>query len=397
MPSSTPKLLLKHLSSPNSLLRGEYPEKLAQKLSEIFNTKAFVLNGGRSAIYVGLKTLGIGQGDEVIIQAYTCNAVPNPILWVGATPIYADIDPETLNISLEDLEKKISPHTKAIIVQHTFGNPGPIKSVLKIAERHNLSVIEDCAHSLGAKIDGRLLGTFGDLAILSFGREKVISSLSGGALLVNNVSLVEKVEAEIKPLKMLPIANVLKELNNYFSWRLIFRKIYPKNWGASFIHWLHQFDLINVVTSQKELDGKNPGWYPTLMPNVFAHIAYEELENVADYNQQRAAIADSYHNKVKEGNLSLLRPHDGVYLRVVGFHKQAKRIVEEGKRKKMAFGNWYDSVIYPESVHLSKFGYQSGSCPNAEKAASETLNLPNYMGITDEEIDKALAFISQFN
>jgi 8-amino-3,8-dideoxy-alpha-D-manno-octulosonate transaminase len=79
-------------------------------------------------------------------------------------------------MDLVDLEKKITPRAKAIIVQHTFGNPAKVREILKIAETHNLKVIEDCAHSLGAKLDGRHLGTFGDLAIISFGREKIISA-----------------------------------------------------------------------------------------------------------------------------------------------------------------------------------------------------------------------------
>ncbi len=397
MASSTPKLLFKHLTSPKTLQKGEWAQKLTEKLSQLFNTQVFVLNSGRSAIYLGLKALGIGQGDEVLIQAYTCNAVANPILWAGATPVYVDIHLDSLNIDLDDLEKKITPRSKAVIVQHTFGNPGPIKEILKLAEKHGLKVIEDCAHCLGAKVDGRLLGTFGDLAILSFGREKVISGLTGGALLVNNATLVDAVGELVKLLKMLPAANILKEINNYFAWRLIFRRIYPKDWGASFIHYLHQFDFINVVTSQKELDGQNPGWYPTLLPNVFAHIVFDELDSIDSYNQKRAEVTARYFEKAKGSDLKLLPAHDGVYLRIVAFHKQSKRIIEEGKKAKLAFGNWYDSVIYPESVHLSKFGYQSGSCPNAEKAAQETLNLPSYFGITNAEIDRAVEFVTKFN
>jgi hypothetical protein len=197
-------------------------------------------------------------------------------------------------------------------------------------------------------------------------------------------------------LKPLPMKNILRELGNYFSWRVLFRKIYPREWGANFIHWLHQFDTVNVVTSQKELSGLQPSWYPSQMANVFAHVACEELDNLEGYNAKRSEIAKIYFEKVHEGRLKLLPAHEGVYLRIVAFHPLAKRIIEEGKQKKIAFGNWYNNVIYPESVHLSKFGYQSGSCPVAEKLASETINLPNYQGITAEEIDKALKFIKVF-
>ncbi|HEY4694412.1 MAG TPA: aminotransferase class I/II-fold pyridoxal phosphate-dependent enzyme [Candidatus Nanoarchaeia archaeon] len=397
MASSTPKLLLKHLVSPNTLQKGPYPEKLTEKLATLFKTKVFVVNSGRSAIFLALKALGVGQSDEVLVQAYTCNAVPNPVLWVGATPVYVDIEEKILNMDPKDLEAKITLRTKAIIVQHTFGNPAKIKEILKIADNHKLKVIEDCAHSLGAKVDGRLLGTFGDLAILSFGREKVISSLTGGALLVNNEALVEAVEDEIKFLKPLPLGNILREINNYFSWRLLFRKLLSKEWGSSLVRYLYQFDLVNVVTSQKELSGQNPGWYPTLLPNVFAHVACEELDNVDSYNVRRGEVAHIYREKVKENSLKLLPAHEGIYLRVVAFHPQAKRIFEEGRAQKIPFGNWYNSVIYPESVHLSKFGYQSGSCPVAEKLAAQTINLPNFPRITEAETDRVVEFLQKFS
>ena len=112
---------------------------------------AWGVNSGRSGLFLILQALGIERGDEVLLQAFTCNAVPNPILWVGATPIYVDIDEETLNMDPADLEKKITPRAKAIIVQHTFGYPADMNRILEIAKKHNLIIIEDCAHALGAR------------------------------------------------------------------------------------------------------------------------------------------------------------------------------------------------------------------------------------------------------
>ena len=184
--ADTAKILIKGLFNPSDWTNPTPVYDLKYDLDKYFKTKVYPVNSGRSAIYTILKSVGIGQGDEVIIQAYTCNAVPNPILWTGAVPKYTDIDESTLNISIEDLEKKISIKTKAIILQHTLGRPGPIEETVKIAQKHNLLLIEDCAHSLGAEYKGKKLGTFGDLSIISFGREKVISSLAGGAILINN-------------------------------------------------------------------------------------------------------------------------------------------------------------------------------------------------------------------
>lgn len=381
---------------PKSLQTGPYNKELVEKLEVTFKTKVFLLNSGRSAIYIALKSLGIGQGDEVLLQAYTCNSVPNPVLWTGATPVYADIDEETLNMDLESLKSRITEKTKVIIVQHTFGNPAKIKEILKIAEKHKLKVIEDCAHSLGASVDNKLLGTFGDLAILSFGREKVISGLTGGALLVNDKGLESLVEDQVRVLKPLSKRNIAKELTNYFSWRLLFRKIYSKEWGASFIRHLYQYDLFNVVTSKKELDGLRPSWYPSQMGNIFARIVLNEFPKFRDYNERRKEIAERYLRDVINPDFKLISKHSGVYLRVVALHPKAHLVLEKARAQKLNFGNWYNSVIYPESVHLARLGYKSGSCPIAEKIARETVNLPNYLGMSETEVDRVIKFVNEF-
>ena len=394
--STTPKLLFKGLFQRESFVSGKSVAELQEKLSQYFNTKVFAVNSGRSAIYLALKTLGIGHGDEVLIQAYTCNAVPNPVLWSGAVPVYVDIEESTLNMDLADLKKKISGSSKVIIVQHTFGNPAKIREILKIAEQYKLKVIEDCAHSLGAKVDSKLLGTFGDLAILSFGREKIVSSLSGGALVVNDPALQEKAEGLISELKNLPKRKIVQEIANYFSWRVLFRRIHPKKWGSIFIRYLYQFDSINVVTSQKELSGLRPSWYPSKMPEILAKLALQEFEKIESYNHKRAEIAEKYFQRLKGSKVKLIGPHEGVYLRVVGLYPKPQIILEEAKKRKLAFGNWYNSVVYPEGVHLARLGYRSGSCPTAEQVASQTLNLPNYLGMTDIEVERVVSLVRSF-
>lgn len=394
--SSTPKLLLKSLLQRQNFLSGPEVSEFEAKLRDYFATSVFLLNSGRSAIFIALRALGIGHGDEVLIQAYTCNAVPNPVLWTGAVPIYVDIDKSTLNMDVSDLRAKITPNSKAIIVQHTFGNPAPIREILKIAEEHKLRVIEDCAHSLGSRLDNRLLGTFGDLSIVSFGREKIISSLSGGALIVNDRSLDSQVQSLIKPLKVMNPRRVFQEVGNYFLWRLLFRRIHNKSWGSSFVRYLYQFDQVNLVTSQKELSGLKPAWYPAKMPSVLAKLGLQEFSKLETYNSARERIALKYFDRLKNSKTRLIGPHSGVYLRVVGLNPAAKSILEQAKARKLPFGNWYNSVIYPEGAQLSRLGYRSGSCPAAEQVAAQSFNLPNYLGMTETEVDKVVAFIRTF-
>lgn len=115
----------------------------------------------------------------MILQAYTCVSVSNAIIATGAKPIYVDIDAQTLNINPQLIEKHITQKTKAIIVQHTFGIPADIHAIQSIVKKHQLFFIEDCAHALGAQYKEKMVGSFGDIAVYSFGRDKVISSVNG--------------------------------------------------------------------------------------------------------------------------------------------------------------------------------------------------------------------------
>ena len=374
----------------------ESADELKKTLEGYFGLRVFPINSGRSAIYLILKAAGIGSGDEIIIQAYTCNSVPNPIIWTGANLVYADIDPNTLNVDPKDVEKKISPKTKAIVLQHTFGRPGPIEELTDIAKRHSLYLIEDCAHALGAKYKKKKLGTFGDAAILSFGREKVISSIAGGAIIIRNQNLMKNLIDETSHLPSVPLRRMSEEFFNFFTWRLLLRKIYFNETGYKFIKGLNNYDFFNVVIADKEKAGQRPTWYPATMPNVLAQIAIEEFAHLDKYNQARRQIADYYYDKVDNPNFKLLPKHEGIYLRVVALHKDAPAVLAQARKRRFWFGNWYNAPVYPKGVDEEKLGYTRGSCPKAEAAAEQTLNLPNYLGMSFEEAGEVVVFINNY-
>ena len=390
------KTIFKTITRPSSETALEPVEELTQALEKYFSLRVFPINSGRSAIYLVLKAAGINKNDEVIIQSYTCNAVPNPIIWAGAKPIYADIDPNTLNVDPVDVEKEITPKTKAILLQHTFGRPGPIQQLQVIAKRRSLYLIEDCAHALGAKYNGKKLGTFGDAAILSFGREKVISSMAGGAIIVRNQKLLKNVVGEVTQLPKMSIRRLSEEFFNFFTWRLLLRRIYFNETGYKFIKSLNNYDFFNVVTAEKEKVGERPKWYPGTLPNVLAAIALEEFTQLDNYNDARREIADYYLENIKNPDFKLLPNHEGIYLRIVALHIKAPAILAEARKRRFWFGNWYNSPVYPKGVDEEKLGYAPGSCPKAEKTASETLNLPNYLGMSLENASEVTTFVNNY-
>jgi dTDP-4-amino-4,6-dideoxygalactose transaminase len=132
-----------------------------------------------------LRMCSVGQGDEVVIPTFCCTAVVPPVLAVGAVPVLADVGAE-LNITAETVEAALTKKTKAIIVPHLFGNPADIGAIVDLARGRNIRVIDDAAQALGATIDGRPVGGFGDVGILSFGSEKICSGLGGGVFLSRN-------------------------------------------------------------------------------------------------------------------------------------------------------------------------------------------------------------------
>lgn len=142
--------------------------------------RAVSTQSGTAAIHIVLQELGIGSGDEVIVPALTFVATVNPVLYVGATPVFADVDIKTWNIDPRIIEKCITPKTKAIIPVHLYGNPCDMEKIMEIARRHNIIVIEDAAESLGAKYKDKYTGTIGDFGCFSFNGNKVITTGGGG-------------------------------------------------------------------------------------------------------------------------------------------------------------------------------------------------------------------------
>ena len=140
---------------------------------------------GRVALAAILKSLGVGRGDEVVIQAFTCVAVPEGVMASGARPVYADIEPGGCNVDPASLEERITSRTRAIVLQHTFGIPAQMDRVMLIAERAGIPVIEDCCHALASQFDGRLLGSIAVARFYSFEWGKPLVARLGGAAVAN--------------------------------------------------------------------------------------------------------------------------------------------------------------------------------------------------------------------
>jgi perosamine synthetase len=147
---------------------------------------AVAVSSGTAGLHIALLTLGIGEGEEVIVPSFAFIAVANAVLQVRATPVFAEIDPVTLNLDPASVEQAVTPRTRAILVVHTFGIPAEMDALQAIARRHNLPLIEDASEAIGAQFQSRRAGSFGDLAVLGFYPNKQLTTGEGGAVLARD-------------------------------------------------------------------------------------------------------------------------------------------------------------------------------------------------------------------
>lgn len=187
------------MSSGHLATSGAFIQKFESKLSKkVKSHQAVALNSGTSALHLALVLLGIGPGDEVICQSFTFCASANPIVYLGATPVFVDSERETWNIDPEILEDAIlsrielGKKPKAIIVVHLFGMPAKMNEIMEIANKYGIPVLEDAAEAVGSTYEGQFCGTIGKLGIYSFNGNKIITSGGGGAMLSTDATLIER-------------------------------------------------------------------------------------------------------------------------------------------------------------------------------------------------------------
>lgn len=337
----------------------------------------------------------IGKGDEVIIQPFTCLAVPEVIIWAGAIPRYVDVD-KTLNINPMLLEQSISKKTKAIIVQHTFGIPAQMDLISKITQKHGLILIEDCAHALGTSYRGKKVGTFGDASFFSFGRDKVISSVFGGLAAINNSA-----SAEVK--KRLTLFHQKLNYPSYF-WILqqilhpvMFFFILPTYnivIGKVLLVFLQKIHILSFPILNEEKQGKKPEIFPLRYPNGLAILLLNQLSKLIHFNNHRKNIANIYFKKLANNkNIILPANIDGsIFLRFNIFINNAEAVRLKAKKMGFLLGNWYHSIIDPEGS-TKLVGYQPKN-KFAEESASKSLNLPTNVGISPKDADNIVYFLN---
>jgi dTDP-4-amino-4,6-dideoxygalactose transaminase len=307
-------------------------------------------NSGTSALHVALKILNIGEGDEVITTPFTFVATSWAISYVGAKPVYVDIDDATFNIDPAQIERAITPKTKAILPVHLYGQPFDVDQVLEICRKHKLPMVEDACQAHGAKYKGRLVGTFGDMSCFSFYPGKNLGACGeGGALVTNHDKFATR-------------ARSLRE-------------------HGSSVRYYH--DEIG---------------YNYRMEGFQGAVLGVKLPHLEKWTKERQRVAARYTELLADTPLQL--PAEPSYAESA-WHLYVVRHPRRDALKKFLEDNGVGCAVhYPIPLHLQKayahLGYKSGNFPVAEMAAHECLSLPIYPELTDTQIIRVEYVIKKF-
>lgn len=388
------------LLSPGSWQRGTACDELEQYIRTHTSFQyATAFESGRTCLAVLLRALNFSRGDEVLVQAYTCVAVPNAILWAGLLPRYVDIESETLNMSPDDLLKKITPHTKALIVQHTFGSPAAMERIMEIAKKYNLFLIEDCAHSLGATYRGRSVGSFGDAAFFSFGRDKVVSSVFGGVLAVRDEQHFNRISEQTRSFPHAPRAWIVQQLFHPLISTLC-RTTYT--WAAAgklTLALVRMTGLLSRPVQSQEKNGVQPSFAFRRMPHALCNLALFQLEILEVINEHRRECARDYTKGLAGLPIVLHQEDEGgrsIYLRYCIQINKAGELITFARKRGIFLGDWYRQPIAPGGVAYGSIGYVPGSCPQAELCATRSVNLPTDIHISRADRNRIIACVREF-
>lgn len=375
-------------------------EQYEQEFGRTFGTgRAFAFWKGRVALYAILKATGIGSGDEVILPGYTCVMDVNPIKYLGGKPVYVDIEPSTFNINVDLLQEKITPNTKVIIAQHTYGYPCDMDAIMSIAEKNNIPVIEDCCLALGSKYQGKTVGTFGKAAYFSFQWNKSFTTGLGGMVLINDSELAEKIDSlrteTCKPSK--------KEVLMLAIQLAIYRAfVYPRTtaFAQRLFRYLTKRGAVVGSSSTSEFKPVMADDFFKGMSNVQAKSGLRQLKKIEQNITHRKKMAQFYDQLLEEQGW-IARKYDRstmdpVMVRYPVRIAEKDRTLAEATKAGIELGSWFECPLHPIETPLDAYDYEIGMCPEAEKVSREVVNLPLHPRMNEKTAKKTVEFITRF-
>lgn len=337
---------------------GPKTEQFENLFSEYVGSRYTVaLNSGTAALHMAMDALGIGPGDEVIVPSITFISTVHAVRYVGASPVFADVEPDTMNLDVKDVERKLSPNTKAVIAVHLAGHPCDLDALHELAALHGIHVVEDAAHACGAEYKGRRIGSISELTCFSFHAVKNMTTGEGGAITCDN------------------------------DW--IARKCKEKRWvGISRDTWMRSSHE-RVYAWQYYVEEVGFKYH---MSDLAAAIGIVQLSKLGTLNAKRREIADRYRSELKELEWVEL-PVEKPYARSSWHLFQIKlpdmdardRLIAHMKDRNIATGVHY----YPCHMH-PVYRKVKSAVPVSSEIWKRILTLPIHPNLTTQDLDRII-------
>ena len=359
---------------------------------------AFAFWKGRVAMYAILRSLGVGDGDEVILPGYTCVMDVNPIKYCGAKPVFVDIEPVTYNMDASLLEAKITPRTKVIVAQHTYGYPCDMDAILEIAGKYGIPVIEDCCLALGSTYKGKLCGTMGVAAYFSFQWNKPFTTGVGGMATTSDASLAEKIQAlceqELHPPGM-------KSSLMLSAQRMVYRTvIFPRTTAmiTNLFRWLTKKGLVVGSSSTEEFRPVKPDGFFIGISAGQARAGLRQLKKLDKNIAHRREMKRIYDDLLKQAGMEIPavpETMDPILVRYPVRVSDKDRAVAEAPAAGVEIGTWFECPLHPIETPMELYDYQIGMCPVAEQASRDVINLPMHPRAGTATAERSVAFVRQ--
>lgn len=334
---------------------AHFEEKIAEYVGAPY---AVAVSNGTAALHMAMFGCGIEPGDEVIVTPMTFAASSNAILYMGAVPVFADIDEATMNIDMKSIQSKITDKTKAIVAVDFTGQPVDLEEIMALAKKHNLYVIEDGAHSLGSEYKGKKVGTFADVTTFSFHPVKPITTGEGGIATTCNPEIYNR-------MKLFRSHGITREQE----------ALVDTEQGS----WYYEQQLLG---------------YNYRLTDIQAALGTSQLHKIEQFISRRREIVARYNEAFKEIE-GLIIPYEkedrksGSHIYIIRFDLEQftatrREIFDALKAEKIGVNVHYIPVYY--HPYYRELGYQRGICPVAEKVYEEMITLPLFPAMTDQDI-----------
>ncbi|NPU84689.1 MAG: DegT/DnrJ/EryC1/StrS family aminotransferase [Syntrophaceae bacterium] len=339
--------------SKTAFVGGPFLQSFEEAFAKFCNVKNGIgVANGTDALYIALRTLGIGKGDEVITVANSFIATSEAITAAGAKVVFVDINPKTYNIDTNKIEEKITPKTKAIIPVHLYGQPADMDPILDLAKKYNLKVVEDAAQAHGAIYKGRVIGSMGDIACFSFYPGKNLGAYGdGGAIVTNNDAWAEKA-----------------------------RMIANHGRAGKYDH---------------ELEGVN-----SRLDGIQAAILEAKLKHLPAWSEARRRNAYCYNKYLADAGVVIPQEIDDVtavyHLYVVRVQKGSRQKLQEHLQSKGIASGIHYPIALPNLQAYAYLGHQESDFPEATKASQEIVSLPMFPELTESQIQYIAQAIKEF-